>query len=117
MLLANGRYAAAFYLAGYVVECGLKACVARQTRQHEFPDKDRVTQSYTHNLEQLRRVSRLPLDEAFRADEILERNWSVVRKWKESTRYRLATKEEAEDLMKAIDDPKHGVLPWLQERW
>lgn len=116
-LLSNARYAAAFYLAGYAVECALKACIARQTRRHEFPDKERVNQSYTHNLVQLKGLSRLPLDEACSSDAILERNWSVVRQWKEQTRYHLSTKKEAEDLMKAIDDPKHGVLPWLQERW
>jgi HEPN domain-containing protein len=27
VLLANGRFGAAYYLAGYAVECGLKACV------------------------------------------------------------------------------------------
>jgi len=28
-LIASGRWAAAYYLLGYSVECGLKACVAR----------------------------------------------------------------------------------------
>ena len=40
----------AYYLAGYCVECALKACIAKATLRHEFPDKKRVDLSYTHNL-------------------------------------------------------------------
>ena len=29
VLLDAGRYPAAYYLVGYAVECGLKACVAK----------------------------------------------------------------------------------------
>lgn len=39
-LLAAGQWSGAYYLAGYAVECGLKACIARQIGQHEFPDKE-----------------------------------------------------------------------------
>lgn len=116
-LLSNARYAAAFYLAGYAVECALKACIAHQTREYEFPDRNRVNQSYTHDLEKLKELSGLPIDAALSADAILAVNWSVVAKWEERSRYRLPTKKEAEDLLEAVDDPKHGVLPWLQERW
>ena len=38
-LLEAGRWAAAYYLLGYAVECGLKACAARQLRQDEVPQK------------------------------------------------------------------------------
>lgn len=116
-LLSNARYAAAFYLAGYAIECALKASIARQTRKHAFPDKNRVIQSYTHDLEKLKELSGLPIDAALSVDAILAVNWSVVAKWEERSRYRLPTKKEAEDLIEAIDDPKHGVLPWLQEHW
>jgi hypothetical protein len=43
----------AYYLAGYALECALKACIAKRTRRHEFPDKKRVEASYSHNLAQL----------------------------------------------------------------
>jgi len=43
----------AYYLAGYAVECALKACIAKKTQRHEFPDKRRVDASHTHNLIQL----------------------------------------------------------------
>jgi len=37
VLLQKGRNEAAYYLAGYAVECALKACIAKQTKRHEFP--------------------------------------------------------------------------------
>ncbi|MGP8244963.1 MAG: hypothetical protein ACLQVN_10650 [Bryobacteraceae bacterium] len=43
----------AYYLAGYAVECALKACIARGTRRHDFPDKGSVDASYTHKLKDL----------------------------------------------------------------
>lgn len=30
----------AYYLAGYAIECALKACIAKLTAQHDFPDKN-----------------------------------------------------------------------------
>ena len=39
-LLSAGRYAGAYYLAGYAVECALKACIARKTKQDDFPPKE-----------------------------------------------------------------------------
>lgn len=36
VLYQGGRYSAAYYTAGYVVECALKACIAKQTREHDF---------------------------------------------------------------------------------
>ena len=53
VLLNNGRYAAAYYLCGYAVECALKACIAKQTMQFEFPDLVRVRESYTHDFKKL----------------------------------------------------------------
>lgn len=50
VLLAAGRWGAAYYLLGYSIECALKACVAKQFGQHEIPDKRLVEKVYTHNL-------------------------------------------------------------------
>lgn len=37
LLLDNGYWSGAYYLAGYAVECGLKACIARRVREFDFP--------------------------------------------------------------------------------
>src|SRR5262249_32127022 len=39
VLLAQGKFDGAYYLAGYAVECGLKACIARLTSQDDYPPK------------------------------------------------------------------------------
>jgi len=48
VLLNGRRWAAAYYLLGYAVECALKACAAKQFRQHEVPEKTFVNDFYTH---------------------------------------------------------------------
>jgi hypothetical protein len=52
-LLAAGFPEGAYYLAGYAVECALKACIAKRTQQYDFPDKKLVDKSYTHDVEKL----------------------------------------------------------------
>ncbi len=39
VLLASNRYGGAYYLVGYAVECGLKACIAKLTQAEDFYDK------------------------------------------------------------------------------
>ena len=58
-LLDAGRPDGAYYLAGYAVECALKACIARGTLRHEFPGKKTVDASHTHNLRDLIKVANL----------------------------------------------------------
>jgi len=53
LLLDNGQYDGGYYLAGYAVECALKAVIAARTRQHEFPDLNLAKKVYTHDLKEL----------------------------------------------------------------
>ena len=41
-LLELGFFDGVFYLAGYFVECGLKACTAKSTKRGKFPDKRKL---------------------------------------------------------------------------
>lgn len=59
VLLKNHKYSGAYYLSGYVIECALKACIAKQTQEFDFPDKKTVMDSYTHDLEKLIKVAKL----------------------------------------------------------
>lgn len=36
VLLKNRQYSGADYLSGYVIECALKACIAKQTQGFDF---------------------------------------------------------------------------------
>jgi len=40
ILLAADCYQGAYYLAGYALECALKACIAKQVKEFDFPDKN-----------------------------------------------------------------------------
>jgi len=50
VLLAAELPDGAYYLSGYAVECALKACIAKRTREHDFPEKKLVIDSHTHDL-------------------------------------------------------------------
>ncbi|MDQ3928287.1 MAG: HEPN domain-containing protein [Chloroflexota bacterium] len=120
ILLANGRSEAAYYLAGYTVECALKACIAKQVRQYNFPDKRLAIRSFTHDLTDLVDIAGLKavLTNAVSLSAALAANWNVVKEWNETSRYSLAiTQADAQALYTAISDPSTGVLTWLKHHW
>jgi HEPN domain-containing protein len=119
VLLGAGCHEGAYYLGGYAVECAFKAYIAKGTERHEFPDKERVNASYTHRLKDLARLAGLEeaLHDAQKLHPELGRNWVIVRNWSEVSRYERPSQVEAENLIKAIEDRKHGVLRWLRRYW
>jgi len=119
VLLAARHWPAAYYLAGYAVECALKACIAKLMKPEEFPDKTFAEKCWTHILPQLLGLAGLKadLEAAMQADPDLADNWDTVKEWNESSRYARKTKADAVDLFKAITDKKHGVFSWLKRRW
>ena len=118
-LLESGEYSGAYYLAGYVVECALKACIAKQTLRHDFPNKERANTSWSHSLIGLIQVAGLQtaLDAERRADPQFDANWGVVKDWRTETRYSSKDQRQAEGLIRAISDKGHGVLRWLRRHW
>ena len=119
VLLAARHWSAAYYLAGYAVECALKACIAKLMKSEEFPDKKFAEKCWTHNLAQLLDLAGLKadFDAALRANPDLADNWDTVKEWNEESRYARTKKAKAESLYEAITDKKHGVLSWLKRRW
>jgi hypothetical protein len=118
-LLRAGLPNGAYYLAGYSIECALKACIAKSTRRHDFPDKKRVDASYTHNLRELLRLTELDgkLWDLARKDKVFENAWKIVALWSEGSRYEEHTLAEAEKLIEAIGARNHGVLRWIKLFW
>lgn len=118
-LLASGHYSGAYYLAGYVVECALKACIAKETRRHDFPDKKRTLDSWQHSPLKLVDAARLRtlLEAERRADPRFAANWNVAEDWTEESRYSQSDERKAEALIRAISDKDHGVLRWLRRHW
>jgi len=119
-LLKKRRYSGAYYLFGYVVECALKACVAKQTKKYDFPpERKSIENIYTHDFEKLVGAAELKvkLDRDFKSNKDLERNWAVVKDWKETSRYEEHDEKKVKDFFEAITDEKHGVLKWLKRHW
>jgi HEPN domain-containing protein len=119
-LFKAGSFDGAYYLAGYAIECALKACVAKQTREFDFPDKRLVERSYSHNLTQLLEVAgvKAAFEEASVDHQALRQSWSFVQNWSEASRYALdVTEKSAQDMLAAVGDEVSGVLPWLKKYW
>jgi HEPN domain-containing protein len=118
VLLARRRYDAAYYLAGYAVECALKACIAKQTRRFDFPPRA-IQDIYTHDLERLIRGADLAdeLRREIQAERLFEANWAKVLDWTEESRYQRTSAADALGFVQAIADPQHGVLQWLETWW
>lgn len=118
-LLDAGYWPGAYYLIGYSVECALKACVSKQVKRYDFPDKKLANEAFTHNLEKLVRVA--GLTPAFAKDRKsnpnLELNWAVAKDWNESSRYEITiTEAQARDMLSACTG-RNGILPWIKRRW
>lgn len=116
VLLDNHQYSGAYYLSGYVIECALKACIAKKTQQYDFPDKNTVMDSYTHNLEKLVKVAGL-YRQLQSKDRVFLSRWSIIKDWSEESRYQTHNQQKAHDIYSAITDSNHGVLQWLQQHW
>lgn len=118
-LLASGHSDGAYYLAGYAIECALKACIARGTMRHDFPDRKRVDASHTHSLRELVRVANLEamLYAAEAQDRAFSDNWEVVQQWSEQSRYLRTDSLKARKLVDAISNRRHGVMRWLTQYW
>jgi HEPN domain len=124
-LLAAELPDGAYYLAGYAVECALKACIAKRTQQHDFPDKKLVEKSHTHDVERL--LDAAGLSDRLKSDlaknDELELDWETVREWSEQSRYDLFKDDPiggmvaAEMLIDAVESENGGVLRWIKQSW
>jgi hypothetical protein len=115
-----GIFGGAYYLCGYVIECALKACIAKKTQRYDFPpDQKTVRDIYTHDLGKLVKAAGLDsdLEKEIRSDPDFETNWILVANWSEESRYQKWTEQKARDLYSAITDRKHGVLRWVKRHW
>jgi HEPN domain-containing protein len=103
-LLKAKRYDGAIYMAGYVIECVLKACIAKKTRLYDFPPKD-SRDYYIHAIEKLMKIAGI--------EKSLQQDLG------ENRRYGLrgTTAAEAKALLSAIEDRHHGVLQCLSKYW
>lgn len=120
ILLRNNCYEGAYYLAGYAIECAIKACIAKQVKRHDFPDKKFINDSYTHDIEKLIGVSGLKAqhDKELNSNNAFSLNWTIVKDWSEQQRYNITiSKVQAHDMYSAISARKNGVMKWIRKLW
>jgi HEPN domain-containing protein len=117
LLLENGFPSGAYYLAGYAIECVLKAMIAVKFRANEIPDRRLVERVHVHDLNKL--LSLTGLEDALEAEmnvnPDLRRRWTVIQKWSERARYDIWTQESASAMLEAVGGDE-GLLRWLQNR-
>ncbi len=117
--MGAGKWSGAYYLVGYTVECGLMACIAKSTKQDDFPVKARVIASHTHDLAQLVGVAGISAQLQVESgnDAAFSGYWGVVSQWSEESRYKQWNEPEAMELVQAVSDADHGVMRWLRTLW
>jgi hypothetical protein len=126
ILYDNRCFDGAYYLLGYAVECALKACIAKQVQQYDFPDKKLANESHTHNLIKLIKIANL--DEELNKDDYdnIKINWSIITNtntsevvWSEMIRYYTDSinSVQAKDFFDAVLDENEGILKWLENYW
>jgi hypothetical protein len=110
---------AAYYIAGYAIECALKACIAKGYSAEAWPEAKFVADCHTHEIFKLVRLAAL---EAARAADAatnpnLGANWNIVKDWSERSRYERHSLAKAQRLCAAIANAADGVLPWIKNHW
>ncbi len=89
------------------------------TGLHDFPEKDRVLKSFSHDFENLLVVAGLKglRDADISTNAVLRQNWLAVKDWKEASRYQRWSEVEARELFVAVADASNGVLSWITGHW
>lgn len=124
-LLGRKRWAGAYYMSGYVIECGLKSCLLRHLGDSDavFGDDKylkRLLECWTHDLVKLVGLAGLEADfgAARGANPALDAYWGVVKDWKEASRYIETRPEpEARAMFEAVSHNSDGVFKWIQSCW
>lgn len=119
ILFRAGSYSNAYYMAGYTVELGLKACVPAQIVAYTVPEKDLLKGFLDHNLPKLVGLAGLAseLKRAQNDDVEFSANWALVCEWGPDARYEHWDATSAQTIINAISDGKSGVFQWIKKHW
>lgn len=119
LLLHHGHFSSAYYLAGYAIEIGLKACIARQFVAETIPEMKFVTAVFQHDLKALVALAGLSEEIKIRqdSDPVFGVNWGVVREWKPQVRYEMVDSLTAQQMLQAVSNETSGVFEWIKAYW
>lgn len=123
ILCQNGYYDGAIYLCGYVVEISLKARICKHLRMPAYPadTNDQHKNIFAcHDFDRLLLLSGLTTQISLSGNRNLFNNWSLVTTWKPERRYGTigtTSQQEAEEMIRALDEPAFGFFTWIKRRW
>ena len=124
-LLRGKRWAFAYYVAGYAVECALKSCLLARMIDTGlvFQPKFKADTCLTHDFKVLvdhagmRDLLNEKLQESAAGSQAFVENWKRVCRWTSDDRYDPKTEDGAVALRDAIIDQPDGILPWIMKYW
>ena len=128
-LLEGGFYSGAWYISGYAVECGIKACIAklfRLTADDDFPEPmsgnpgGGTINLRSHNFKFLVQAAGLKLvwDREMNGSRRFRDNWDIVNRWSPEGRYATdRVQSEVVEFYSAIVDPNHGAMECIKRHW
>lgn len=119
LLFEHQRYSNAYYIAGYAIEFGLKACVAALIEAETIPNKALLKGILSHQFTGLVALAGLgqTLKDELDKDPNFAANWAIVLEWEPDSRYELTDAALAQLLISAIADTQNGVLRWIRTHW
>src|SRR5271169_5886378 len=112
VLMRGGNVEGAYYLTGLAVECGVKACIAKNTKRHDFPpNQSAIKDIYTHDLVKLIGAAKLQaaLDLERRRNAQFGTRWDVVKDWSINRRYSVKGLN-ARDLYRAVAEERSNAM-------
>jgi len=119
LLQHHGRPSSAYYLAGYVVEFGLKACIAARVAPETIPDPTFLKNVLSHDFSTL--IGLAGLRSALKVeqdnDSVFASHWGIVSEWRPEMRYDTRDRMSAMLLIQAITHTQSGVFKWIKANW
>lgn len=123
-LLGRKRWGCSYYICGYAIECGLKACLLRHLGESGSLYGDpaylkKLAECWTRDLVKLVGLAGLETEfgTARGANVALDRHWVVAKEWKETARYDEKNEAQARELFEAVSHNPDGVFRWVQSHW
>jgi len=118
LLFENGRFSNAYYLYGYGIELGLKACIARQMVAETVPDKAVLRGFLDHEIAKLVGLAGLAdLLRIERENPEFDVRWAIVSEWSVEARYDMVDAVSATAMKDAVENAKFGIMEWLKRYW
>ena len=112
-------YSNAYYISGYAIELGLKACIAEQISVETIPDKDIIKGILSHDFVALLGLAGLADEHKAmkKRDLRFAANWAIALQRSPDARYDSSGHDAARSLIEAISEPKSGILTWIKTYW